>query len=961
MPRQRILAAALALALAPAASWGQKMTTSANGGSLPAIRFTEFKLENGLRVVLHEDHSTPIVAVNVWYHVGSKNEVPGKTGFAHLFEHMMFQGSKHHDNDYFKPLQEAGATLNGSTNADRTNYYQVVPSNFLELALWLESDRMGYLLDAMTEEKLANQRDVVKNEKRQRYDNQPYGLVGARISERLYPPDHPYHWLTIGSLDDLTAASMDDVKDFFRRYYVPNNASLTIAGDFDPTQTRRLVEKYFGPLRRGPEVKAVAAAQPRLDREIRESMEDRVSLPRLYVSWHTVPAWAADEPALDMLAEVLSGSKSSRLDRTLVFERQIAQNVSASSFTREIAGTFQITVTPKPGRTLEEVEKIVEAEIARIKAEPPAAEEIERAFNSLEAAFVYRLQSVNGKSDQLNQYAVFRDDPGAFRADLERYRGVTPADVQRAAQTYLTDKRYVLSVVPGRSAAMAEAGRRPQVPATPAKADAMKADVKPAMADAKPATQADSNDPLYTMPRAGKTPELRLPKAQSRRLSNGLEVLVVEHHELPVVGLNLVLRSGAEADPRQRGGLASLTADLLDEGTKTRSALDVANALDALGARLGTGADWDRSTVNLLTLSRHLGKALDIFAEVVASPSFPDAELARLRAQRLTALIQQRDNANAIAGTLYPTILYGAEHPYGHAPIGDEASLAAITREDVTRFYESHYRPEGSTLIVVGDVTPDTVVPMLERALAGWKGKAAPAIETVAPPSRENVGLYLVDRPGAAQSIVTIGHVGVQRATPDYYALAVLNTILGGQFSSRVNMNLRETKGYTYGARTSFDYRRGAGPFAATAGVQTAVTKESVVEFLKELRGIRGEIPVTPQELEFAKQTIIRGYPAGFETPQQIANRLAEVVAYGLPVDYFDTFTTNVAKVTKEDVERVARRYLDPSRMAILVVGDMKTVEPGLRSLAEPSAVTLLDVQGRPVPSSTGPGGASTP
>ena len=979
---------------------------------LPPINYTEFKLKNGLRVIFHEDRSTPIVAVNVWYHVGSKNEVPGRTGFAHLFEHMMFQGSLHHDNDYFVPLQEAGGVLNGSTNADRTNYWEVVPSNFLELALWLESDRMGYLLEALTEKKLANQRDVVKNEKRQNYDNRPYGLVSARIAETMYPENHPYHWLTIGSLDDLTAASKEDVSDFFRRYYTPNNASLVIAGDFNPKEARRMVEKYFGGIKRGPEIVRPSAPQPTLEKEIRLTMEDRVSLPRLYMVWHSSPQWSADEAALDTLAFMLAGGKGSRLYKSLVYEKQIAQDVSAFNNAREIAGQFQITVTAKPGKTLEELERAVGEELAKIKREPPTAEEMERGYNARESSFIYSLQTVGGfggKSDQLNQYAVFTGQPNYFQQDLARYKTVAAADVTAIANKYLTDKRLVLSVTPR---ARGKQTTGDPVPASPAGAIAAPSQqtagttqpgvntaasqtTRPVVTPTSPLTQPAGVQPqtkteaaatapagatppatniqrtgdpeqsdksklggLYTQPQPQPDPAFTLPHLQRRKLSNGLEVLIVEQHELPVVNMSLILKTGGAADPQDRAGLASFTAALIDEGTRTRSALDISNQLSAIGASLSTGADWDYSTLNLLTLTKHLERALDIYADVVINPAFPESELKLQRNSRLASLLQRRDNADAIATLAYSTVLYGRNHPYGRSLIGDETSVAAFASTDVQRFYETYYRPNNAALIVVGDVKPDALVPELERAFANWKPGPVPAVDVSEPPVRSRAGIYLVDKPGAAQSVINIGQVGVPRSTPDYFPLIVMNTLLGGQFTSRVNMNLREEKGYTYGARTSFDFRRGAGPFAANAGVQTAVTKESVAEFLKELRGVRGERPVTPAELQFSKQAIIRGFPRSFETPDQIASRLAAVVIYNLPDSYFDDYIAQVRAVTLEDVARVANKYLDPSKMAILVVGDRKVIEPTLRSLPDIGAsLTLVDTEGRPL---GGDGGVDT-
>ena len=1000
MRMNRLLAFVLAAALlAPSAALAQKNkpqkgnAAAPAGDVLPPIKFTEYRLANGLRVILHEDHSTPIVGVNLWYHVGSKNETPGKTGYAHLFEHMMFQGSKNYDDDYFKPMQESGGTLNGSTNTDRTNYWEVVPANFLELALFMEADRMGGLLDVLNGAKLANQRDVVKNEKRQNYDNRPYGLVGAKINETLYPKDHPYHWLTIGSLDDLSKASIEDISGFFRRYYTPNNASLCIAGDFRPEQARAWVEKYFGPIARGPELPPLNPPQPVVSEMKRVELEDRVTLPRIYMVWPSQPQYTGDEAPTDTLSTILGGGKSSRLYKTLVYERQIAQDVFAFNNTGELAGQFQIVATAKPGKKLEELEGAINEEIEKIKQTPPTPEELERAYNAREASFIYSLQTVGGfggKNDQLNQYATFLSRPDYFQADLARYRSVAAKDVQRMAQQYLTDKRLVFTVMPrakGRTAANEPAPEAPakaatspsqqtggtaQATATPTGGD------KPAGAQTVPKTEARATTPAGSappqtaapgggekkrssaaqeasqanLPKPQADPTLRLPTLQRRKLSNGLEVLIVEHHELPVVNMNLVVKSGAATDPAGSAGLAAVTADLLDEGTKTRSALDISDALTSIGARLSTGAGWDASSAELLTLTRHLDHALDIYADVITNPAFDAAEFGRVRARRLASLQQQRDDANAVANVVYASLLYGREHPYGHSLGGNEQSLGAISEADVRRFYETYYRPNNAALVVVGDVTPASIIPKLERAFAGWKRGDVPAPVDVnaQPPARDHATVYIVDKPGAAQSVIQIGQVGVARSTPDYFPLLVMNSMLGGAFVSRINLNLREDKGYTYGARSAFDYRRGAGPFTASAGVFTNVTKEAVAEFLKELRGIRGEIPVTDKELTYFKQSLVRGFPRGFETPEQIAGRLTDLVLYGLPDDYFNHYTERVNAVTRADIERVASRYLDPGRMAILVVGDRKVIEPGLRSLTDVGAsITLLDPEGRPV------------
>ena len=884
-------------------------------------------MPNGLRVILHEDHSTPIVAVNLWYHVGSKNESRGRTGFAHLFEHLMFEGSLHHDREYFAPLQEAGANVNGSTNADRTNYYEVVPSNFLELALWLEADRMGYLLDAMTVEKLDNQREVVKNEKRQRYDNVPYGLVAERIAREMYQSEHPYSWLTIGSMEDLTAASLDDVKNFFRAFYVPNNASLVLAGDFEPGSARKLIEKYFAPLPKGAAIERPNPPAPQLEQEIRREMPDAVALPRTYLSWHTVPEYHEDEAALDFLASILSSGRGSRLQQKLVFDRQIAQDVYAAHFCREIAGQFQIVSTSKPNVAPAEIEKIIFAEIERIKFEPPSPEEIERALNTREAAYIYSLQTVLGKADQLNNYATMRGNPNFFEQDLERFRQVTPGDVQRVAKKYLAENKLALTVLPkdatggvapasgsisngiGSIAEMKHGGSKHQL------------------------IQNENLGGLFVPPPPKPDPKLVLPEINRHFLSNGLEILLVRRGQLPLVSLNLIFKTGAAANPPAKFGLSSMTVGLLNQGTEARTAIEISNELQKIGAQLGTGAGWDSSSVSLLTLTKNLERALNVFADVAVNPIFPEIELQTQRRRLLVALLQQKDNPNAVAANAYNRLLYGKNHPYGNSLVGDEQTVAELSRADLQQFYQTFYRPNNAALIVVGDVEPETILNRLENAFARWSPSEIPPVALPNAPQRENAVVYLIDKPGSAQSVISIGHVGVSRRTPDYFALQVMNSLLGGQFTSRLNMNLREDKGYTYGARTGFEYRQGAAPFAAVTSVNSAVTGEAISEILKELNEIRGSRPITESELEYNKQSLVRRYPANFETAGQISGQLAGLVIYDLPDSYFNDYAASVAGVTVADANRVAQKYLETEKMAILVVGDRHTIEPKLREL----------------------------
>ncbi len=1020
---------------------GGAATVAAKGAPvLPPIKYTQFFLPNGLRVIFHEDHSTPIVGVNVWYHVGSKNETPGRTGFAHLFEHMMFQGFKGYDYDYVPVIQEVGGAINGSTTQDRTNYWELLPSNFLETALFMEAGRMKGLLDAMTQTKLDNQRDVVKNEKRQRIDNQPYGQATYKITETMYPEGHPYHWSPIGSMEDLSAASLEDVKAFFRHYYVPNNASLVVSGDFNPAEARTLVEKYFGPVPKGEAIVRPDLPEPALDREIREQLEDRVQLPRLYISWHSVPQFSKDEAALDTLSSILGGGKSSRLYKALQYDKQIAQTAGSFDGTNEIAGLFQIVATAKPGHTLEEIQQVIDGEIEKLKTSGPTADEMERAYNAREASFVYGLQTVGGfggKDDQLNNYATFLNNPGYFEQDLARYRKVTAADVQRVARQYLTDKRYILSIVPRATGPTNAAGPAPATPreaiAQPSQqtAGAQQPGAANAAAQTTPSgtasgtqqgaaqttpsgaqtitkTEAQATQPAGAappqtaspaagsgqgrgmgsgrgvgtgqgrgdgarataqqtkaktgdrslLPKEKPDPKLTLPPVERRKLSNGLDVLVVEQHELPIVSMNLVMKMGAAGDPADKAGLASLTADMLDEGTATRSSLEISDQLASIGSSLQIAAGWDSVTASMRTLTRHLDRSLEIYADVISNPAFPEKDLERLRLQRLAGLRQQRDNPDAIAGLVFQTVLYGRGHPYGHPLTGDEASLQSLNAADVRGFYETYYRPNNSALIVVGDVKPDAVVAKLEKAFAGWKSAHVPAVDvSAAPVQRDHAAIYLVDRPGSVQSVIQIGQVGVPRSSPDYFPLFVMNRILGGASSARINLNLREDKGYTYGASSTFSFRRGAGPFTAQAPVQGFSTKESVIEFMKEIRGIRGEIPVTPAELEAAKQSIVRGFPRGFETPDQIANNLELIVTYDLPDTYFNSYLERVQAVTLEDVNRVANRYLQPDRMAVVIVGDRHAIEQPLRTLDDIGGrINLVDAEGKPAAQGAGGG-----
>jgi zinc protease len=906
---------------------------------VPMLQVEQFSLPNGLKVVLHEDHKTPVVGVNLWYRVGSKDEKPGRTGFAHLFEHMMFQGSKHHDSDYFIPLEKLGADLNGTTGEDDTIYYETVPSNALELALWLEADRMGFLLPSMTPQRLNNQRDVVKNERRETVDNAPYGQAEEALLKALYPPDHPYHHSVIGSMADLSAARLADVSAFFRTYYVPNNAILSVAGDFQPEQAKTWIKKYFGPLPRGPEVVRPKVSTPKLAESKHITMTDAVSLLRAELIWPTVPSTHRDEPALDVLAAVLGGlAKENRLFRTLIYDRQLAAQVSASHPTHLLSGMFEVELYAQPGQKLDELVQIAHAQIARLKTDGPTAAEVRKAQNERESELVMGMQSVTRKAALLSEYLDRYGDPLGYQIELEKIFAVTPEDVKRVAREYLGPHLIELDVVPGEPAA-----RAPEA--------AVEVAAQAALAS-PPIVEVRDDFDRAQIPILGPTPRYAPPSFERRRLSNGLELRIVERHDLPIVTVDLVFKSGETLTPKGKEGLGSIAIGLLDEGTRTRDALQIAGELAEIGATLGASGELESSTISLTTLARHLNPALDLYADVILNASFPEKQLERLKIQRLAQLKARTDDAEQTAEVIFPRLIYGPDHPYGRADSGTAASVRSITRDDVVAFCKQVMVPSNAELVVVGDVRPDAITGALESRLRGWAASPAPrqpstSIANVPPVSRS--AIYMVDKPSAAQTVLTLGRIGAARKAPDVFALSLMNAILGGQFVSRINMNLREDKGYSYGAESSFSFLRGPGPFEVVATVQTAVTKESLVELFKELSDITGKRPVTDAELAFAKQRMIQGFPHRFETTFGVAGQLAVLIAEDLPDDEFTRYQSRVEAVTKADIERVAREYITPEKMALLVVGDRSQVEGSLKSLPFFERIEQLDVEGNPV------------
>ena len=885
----------------------------------PRLNFEKYKLKNGLEVILLEDHRLPLVAVNLWYHVGPANERPGLTGFAHLFEHMMFQGSKHIGDDaHFKLLEGAGASdINGTTDFDRTNYFETLPSNQMELALWLESDRMGFLLDTLDDAKLSNQRDVVRNERRQG-ENSPYGLVEEEVYHLLFPKTHPYYASVIGSHADIESARLKDVREFFKTYYAPNNASLAIVGDIDKSQAKAMVEKYFGPIASGKPVPTITATTPPITSEKRAVVTDQVELPRVYLDWITDPIYKTGDADADLLAMILGGGKSSRLYKRLVYDRQIAQDVNANQYSLILGSVFQIQATAKPGVKPEELEKAIDEELDAVRREGVTMDQLARARNVIQTRIVQGLETLGGfggVADRLNQYNHYLGDPNFLAKDLERYDKATTASVQKMAQEKLgKDSRVVVYGVPGKKV----------VDDVPKTAQAEKSEM--------PATSNDAQDDWRKQqPQAGAASKLALPVPKSFKLANGLTVMLVEQHNLPVVSANLVVLSGSEANPPDKPGLASFTADMLDEGTTRRSTLQLAEDVAAIGASLSTSSTSDASGINVRTLKKNADAAFDLVADVALQPSFAAKELDRVRNNRLTQILQQRDNPNALASKVFNNALYGANHPYGFTELGTEESIKGITRDDMLKFWQVGYVPENAALIVAGDLTENELRALAEKHFGKWSGKATGMTrpDVQAATTRH---ILIVDKPGAPQTVLRIGHVGVSRANPDYVPIEVMNTGLGGLFSSRINMNLREKNGYTYGAGSVFQFRRGPGPFFTYSSVRTDVTAPAVHEIFNELERMRAT-DVSAEELKIAKDSFARSLPGLFETTGQAAQSVAQLFIYNLPLDYYRSLPAKIDAVTVADVRRVAGKYLLPDSMVIVAVGDRSKIEPELSKL----------------------------
>lgn len=913
------------------------------------IPFEQFTLANGLRVIVHEDRKAPVVAVSVWYNVGSKDEPAGRTGFAHLFEHLMFNGSENAQGDYFEPLREIGATdFNGTTWFDRTNYFQTVPRPALERVLFLESDRMGHLLGAVNQETLTNQVGVVQNEKRQG-DNQPFGLVEYAQLAALFPEGHPYRHATIGSMADLDAATLDDVRSWFRAKYGPNNAVLVLAGDISGHEARPLVERYFGDIPRGPDNRPAEAPVPTLAAPISAVMQDRVANTRLYRNWAVPGLLDEDSPALTVAAGVLGGLSSSRLDNALVRTEQTAVRVSAENQAFHRVGIFEVQADVKPGADADAVGRRLDALIQELAEKGPSADEVQRVVMTEVAARIRGLEQVGGfggKATALAEGALYANDPEFYQKRLLALGRVTPADVQRVMKKWLTRPVYALKVVPGERGPYDEA-----VAARPASGSAGQGDhasepTRSARDAESAAGQSAERSPARKPPTVGEIRDLDFPTVERARLSNGIEVVYARRQTVPVIRMAAEFNAGIAADPSTAQGLQSLTLRLLPEGTTTRSSVQIAEEQERLGAQIQPASSRDRSALLMTALTPNLGASLDLLADIIRHPAFAPSEVDRVRAQQLAQIAEELTEPAGLAQRALAPIIYGAGHPYGQPPSGSGRieQVKAIGREDLVRFHRAWFRPETMTIFAVGDIPLSQLVAELEPRLGDWKGPATPvgrksfAVEP--PPATARI--VIVDRPQSPQSYIYAGQVLPVRGADDTLDLRAANEVLGGNFLSRINLDLRETKGWSYGARSSVDLLEDRSSLLLVAPVQADKTGPALQALADHVRGLVNDKGVTATELQQVVNANTRQLAGQFETSPAVLGALRSNALFRRPDDYWEKVADRYRAMTPAQVDAAARRSINPARIVWVVVGDAARIRGQLEGLGLPVEVSRV-------------------
>ena len=874
---------------------------------IPEITYEKFTLPNGLRVIVHEDHKIPVVAVNVWYHVGSKDELPGKTGFAHLFEHLMFNGTENYNDEYFGPFQQVGATdMNGTTNADRTNYFENVPTPALDLALWMESDRMGHLLGVINEEKLNEQRGVVQNEKRQG-ENQPFGRVFLQAGKATFPQGHPYSWSTIGSMADLNAASLEDVQLWFKTYYGPNNAVLSLAGDINVEQAKELVNKYFGDIPAGPEPIKRKKWIAKRTGQTREVMYDRVPNTRIYKVWNTAEKGTKDEAHLELIASLLAGGKNSSLYQSLVYEKQLATNVSAFYYDREIAGQFWIAADLSNGQSLEELEKGIDKALHEFIKRGPTKKRLDNTITSLRASWIKGLQRVGGfggKSDILAKGEVYQGDPGAYKNLISMVFNATAKDLKATAEKWLSDGDYVLTVIP----------------------------------NAQRSFNAESTVDRSQLPFPTEFPTLDLPDIQRAKLSNGLEVVLAERHDVPMINLSVQLKSGHSSDINDQPGLASFSMSMLTEGTKRYNALQLSSKLEELGTDLYTNVGLDSSSINVSSLKSNLIPSLDLLYEVMTEAVFDEKEIERKKIRWLASIDQSLSTPNGIVSNIAPGLLYGQNHPYGKpfSGNGTRDSIQWMKRESMIQYMQESMSPSNATILVVGDTNLDEVMTILENKFGKWSDSQSYQDNVIdyqnyqVPTERK---IYLVDKPGAVQSLIVAGQLLPSPDTEDEIDVELMNAVIGGSFTSRLNMNLREDKSWSYGARTRLSRFKGPRPMLVYAPVQTDKTVQSIQEIIREYDEYLTSRPAEIEELEAIVKDRSLGLIGEFETFGALMGGLSGVVAFNRSDDYLNSLPEKYQAIKIDDIHQATNTYIDPNIWTWIIVGDLSIIENEIREL----------------------------
>ena len=890
------------------------------------IAYDTFTLDNGLRVVVHEDRKAPVVAVSVWYNVGSKDEPPGRTGFAHLFEHLMFNGSENAPGDYFDPLREIGATdLNGTTWFDRTNYFQTVPRSALERALFLESDRMGYLLGAVTQENLTNQIGVVQNEKRQG-DNQPYGMVEYAQLEALFPEGHPYRHSTIGSMADLSAATLADVHGWFRERYGPNNAVLVLAGDINTAEARTLVERYFGAIERGPVNTPAAADVPTLPERIDEVMHDRVATTRLYRNWVVPGLTHEDVTPLSVGAAVLGGLASSRLDNELVRGEQSAVRVSAFVQQFQRVSLVEVQVDVKPGQDASAVSQRLDQIIAELIANGPTEDEVRRTVMRTLSGRIQGLERVggfSGKAVALAEGMLYADNPDFRRQQLHELAAVTPEQVRDAMQRWLTRPVYALRVDPGEREAYVEA---PAAPAQTVDASAPEVTITPRQ-----------------MPPVGDASALDFPAIQRARLSNGIEVVYARRNAVPVTYATVEFDAGVAADPANRLGTQSLMLSLLEEGTTRLNSIQIAETEERLGANISTGASLDRTFVSLTALSPNIDASLNLLADIIRNPAFEPSEVERLRRQQLAAISSELTQPAALARRALPPLLYGPEHPYGRpfSGLGTAEIVESLTRDELISFHQAWIRPDNATIFVVSDLPLSRITAAFERALGDWPAPAAARgvkqFDVGVPAARPRV--VIVDRPQSPQSYIFAGQVLSAQGTDDLLNLTAANEVLGGSFLARINMELRERRGWSYGAFGSVALLEHRSPYIIQAPVQADRTGDSIAAVREQVNAFLTDDGVREAELNRNILGNVRQLSGQFETSPAVLGALRSNALYDRPDNYWETVADRYRGMTAQTLDSTARRYIDGDNFVWVIVGDASVVRPQLAQLGLPVEV----------------------